>query len=241
MAATGSRGQRGPGPDASGKTGSRSRALPRAAAGVVLLAALTVSSSGTRSASGTAAAGWASVGDDQTTTPIKHVVVLFQENVPFDRYFGVYPHALNPPGEPRFDPRSRHTGRRRADPDTADSGIRTQPPPTGSTGTQTQSLRVQPRLHERSSSAVDKRPAWTASSRRRAITLRLRPDRRDGLLRRQHRDRPCGPTPSTSPSATTRSAPRTDRPTVGLLNLVSGQTHGVQTSQPRPATSWTAA
>lgn len=37
-----------------------------------------------------------------TTTPIRHVVVLFQENVPFDRYFGVYPHALNPPGEPRF-------------------------------------------------------------------------------------------------------------------------------------------
>lgn len=37
-----------------------------------------------------------------TTTPIKHVVVVFQENVPFDRYFGVYPHALNPPGQPRF-------------------------------------------------------------------------------------------------------------------------------------------
>jgi phospholipase C len=37
-----------------------------------------------------------------TTTPIKHLVVLFQENIPFDRYFGVYPHALNPPGEPRF-------------------------------------------------------------------------------------------------------------------------------------------
>src|SRR5215831_18912768 len=40
--------------------------------------------------------------DSSTTTPIKHLVVLFQENVPFDRYFGVYPHALNPPGEPRF-------------------------------------------------------------------------------------------------------------------------------------------
>src|SRR5262249_31067806 len=37
-----------------------------------------------------------------TATPIKHLVVLFQENVPFDRYFGVYPHALNPPGEPPF-------------------------------------------------------------------------------------------------------------------------------------------
>lgn len=37
-----------------------------------------------------------------TATPITHLVVLFQENVPFDRYFGAYPNALNPPGEPRF-------------------------------------------------------------------------------------------------------------------------------------------
>jgi phospholipase C len=40
--------------------------------------------------------------DGATTTPIKHLVVLFQENVPFDRYFGAYPEALNPLGEPRF-------------------------------------------------------------------------------------------------------------------------------------------
>jgi hypothetical protein len=33
---------------------------------------------------------------------IKHVVVLFHKNVPFDRYFGVYPHALNAPGGPSF-------------------------------------------------------------------------------------------------------------------------------------------
>jgi phospholipase C len=37
-----------------------------------------------------------------TTTPIKHLVVIFQENVSFDHYFGTYPHALNPHGEPRF-------------------------------------------------------------------------------------------------------------------------------------------
>ena len=37
-----------------------------------------------------------------TATPIKHVVVIFQENVSFDHYFGTYPHALNPEGEPRF-------------------------------------------------------------------------------------------------------------------------------------------
>jgi phospholipase C len=30
-----------------------------------------------------------------TTTPIKHVVVIFQENVSFDHYFATYPNALN--------------------------------------------------------------------------------------------------------------------------------------------------
>lgn len=38
----------------------------------------------------------------RTATPIKHLVVIFQENVSFDHYFGTYPHALNPKGEPAF-------------------------------------------------------------------------------------------------------------------------------------------
>ncbi len=37
-----------------------------------------------------------------TTTPIQHVVVIFGENVSFDHYFGTYPNAVNPPGQPRF-------------------------------------------------------------------------------------------------------------------------------------------
>jgi phospholipase C len=37
-----------------------------------------------------------------TATPIKHLVVIFQENVSFDHYFGTYPHATNASGEPRF-------------------------------------------------------------------------------------------------------------------------------------------
>ncbi|VAX12025.1 Acid phosphatase [hydrothermal vent metagenome] len=41
-----------------------------------------------------------------TTTPIKHVIIIFQENVSFDHYFGTYPKALNPPGEPVFIARS---------------------------------------------------------------------------------------------------------------------------------------
>ena len=34
----------------------------------------------------------------RTTTPIKHLVVLFDENVSFDHYFGTYPHAANTDG-----------------------------------------------------------------------------------------------------------------------------------------------
>jgi phospholipase C len=43
--------------------------------------------------------------DRETTTPIKHLVVIFQENESLDHYFGVYPRASNPPGEPVFDAR----------------------------------------------------------------------------------------------------------------------------------------
>jgi phospholipase C len=37
-----------------------------------------------------------------TATPIQHLVVIFQENVSFDHYFGTYPNATNPKGEPKF-------------------------------------------------------------------------------------------------------------------------------------------
>jgi phospholipase C len=35
-----------------------------------------------------------------TTTPIQHLVVIFQENVSFDHYFGTYPNATNTSGQP---------------------------------------------------------------------------------------------------------------------------------------------
>jgi phospholipase C len=38
----------------------------------------------------------------EATTPIRHLVVIFQENVSFDHYFGTYPTATNPAGEPPF-------------------------------------------------------------------------------------------------------------------------------------------
>jgi phospholipase C len=54
------------------------------------------SSSASTTSSADAAASFA------TTTPIKHVVVIFGENISFDHYFATYPNATNPSGEPAF-------------------------------------------------------------------------------------------------------------------------------------------
>ena len=40
--------------------------------------------------------------DPHTATPIKHLVVIFQENISYDHYFGTYPNAMNLPGETPF-------------------------------------------------------------------------------------------------------------------------------------------
>src|SRR5258707_1694054 len=39
---------------------------------------------------------------NSTASPIKHVVIIFGENISFDHYFGTYPYAKNPGNEPRF-------------------------------------------------------------------------------------------------------------------------------------------
>jgi phospholipase C len=44
----------------------------------------------------------------RTATPVKHLVVIFQENISYDHYFGTYPHAQNNPGETPFKA-SKHT------------------------------------------------------------------------------------------------------------------------------------
>src|SRR5271168_2818864 len=41
----------------------------------------------------------------ETATPIKHLVVIFNENISFDHYFATYPKATNPAGEPAFHAR----------------------------------------------------------------------------------------------------------------------------------------
>jgi phospholipase C len=52
-------------------------------------------------------AGWLTLAHGSSpavdsTTPIKHVVVIFDENESFDHSFGTYPNATNPAGEPAF-------------------------------------------------------------------------------------------------------------------------------------------
>jgi len=39
------------------------------------------------------------------STPIQHLVVIFNENISFDHYFGTYPNATNPKGQPKFTAR----------------------------------------------------------------------------------------------------------------------------------------
>ena len=62
---------------------------------VTLTLALIVGSASSGAAPADAAASSAT-----TSTPIKHVVVIFQENVSFDHYFGTYPKAANTSGQP---------------------------------------------------------------------------------------------------------------------------------------------
>ncbi|MGE5134782.1 MAG: phospholipase C [Gemmatimonadota bacterium] len=65
--------------------------LATAAAGALALAG--------SAAAAAAPAGHAAHGGG-TATPIKHLVVIFQENVSFDHYFGTYPKAANTSGQP---------------------------------------------------------------------------------------------------------------------------------------------
>src|ERR1700751_1448932 len=48
------------------------------------------------------AAGYTNPNNLATATPIKHLVVIFNENRSFDHYFATYPKAANPAGEIPF-------------------------------------------------------------------------------------------------------------------------------------------
>ncbi|HTY72598.1 MAG TPA: alkaline phosphatase family protein [Actinomycetes bacterium] len=68
------------------------RTMLRAGLGLATLSAIPI-------VLGTASAS-ADPGAARTATPIKHLVVIFQENVSFDHYFGTYPVAANTSGQP---------------------------------------------------------------------------------------------------------------------------------------------
>ncbi|HEX4864643.1 MAG TPA: alkaline phosphatase family protein [Acidimicrobiales bacterium] len=79
----------------------RSRVVGAACASVAVGALASLSITGSVSASADDSDGGGSSGS-ATTTPIKHLVVIFQENVSFDHYFATYPLAANLPGENPF-------------------------------------------------------------------------------------------------------------------------------------------
>src|SRR5919197_6416484 len=64
---------------------------------ISVTAAIGVASTAAAAAAVTATSSYSS-----TVTPIKHLVVIFQENVAFDHYFATYPKAANPAGQPDF-------------------------------------------------------------------------------------------------------------------------------------------
>jgi len=101
------------GPQAGPSTNRGRRILPIRtsvilAAVTVVGASLAISTVSLAASSGTASTGSAAVTASAreyrvlapTETPIKHVVVLFDENVSFDHYFGTYPSAANTDGSP---------------------------------------------------------------------------------------------------------------------------------------------
>jgi phospholipase C len=72
----------------------RARRLPLALAASALTAATALAVAPVASA----APGPPGGAGRQTATPVKHVVVLFDENISFDHYFGTYPKAANTDG-----------------------------------------------------------------------------------------------------------------------------------------------
>jgi len=84
------------------------RTARRAAKPALLLSALAAALiSACGGSDGSSNTTLSSVFGSTTTTapaakPIQHIVVIYQENVSFDHYFGTYPTAANPAGEPAF-------------------------------------------------------------------------------------------------------------------------------------------
>ncbi|MFG2708524.1 alkaline phosphatase family protein, partial [Streptomyces sp. NPDC048386] len=80
----------------SGRTSGARRRLTRVAA--LLGAAALATAGGAVPAAAASAHGGHGHGGTHTATPIKHVVVIYGENVSFDHYFATYPQAANTDG-----------------------------------------------------------------------------------------------------------------------------------------------
>ncbi|MFJ3490438.1 phospholipase C [Leifsonia aquatica] len=82
----------------------RLRRSTLAGAGAALLGVVALVGAGVLAGSPASASanGYGDHGDHsaQTVTPIKHLVVIFDENISFDHYFGTYPNAANTDGTP---------------------------------------------------------------------------------------------------------------------------------------------
>ncbi len=79
-----------------------SNCIPATAAAFVLAVIAACGAAAADSTAPDSASSPASQNAAPTATPIKHLVIIFNENVSFDHYFATYPKAANPPGEPAF-------------------------------------------------------------------------------------------------------------------------------------------
>jgi phospholipase C len=91
---------RRPGTARARRPGGRCRRVAFAAICVALAAGPLLAARPAGAALRTAVSGHRAAGP--AATPIQHLVVIYDENHSFDNYFGTYPHAANPPGEPAF-------------------------------------------------------------------------------------------------------------------------------------------
>lgn len=170
-----------------------------------------------------------------TQTPIHHFVILYDENVSFDHYFGTYPHAANPAGSPRFEA-AHHT------------------PPVNGIDSITYAQRIAP-------FRIDRKNAVTAdqSHQYRAEQLAYHQGRMDRFIEATGQGAVDGEGDLASAKTvmgyfdgntvtalwnyaqhfTLSDATYTDTfgpSTPGVLELVAGQTHGAQLIAPIPST-----
>ena len=163
-------------------------------------------------------------GGSGTATPIKHVVVIFQENVSFDHYFGTYPNAANTdgqtfhaaPGTPAVDglppatsnslpPNLRHTTNLLTTNPNAASRSGSTAAPTGVTPGTAVSSRATRTTTTATSSRRSTAARWTSSSRAPApargnepVRHAVQRPRRSWTTTTATPSRACGTTPSTS-------------------------------------------